>query len=59
MYSVDKTNKRAAAMNIRTARCRSRYHCQFCIAHELPYIGVGNVRACWRELSEGAEEEET
>jgi hypothetical protein len=59
MCSVDEMNKCAAETSIRTARCRSRYHRQFCIAHALPYIGVGNVLACWRELCEGAGEEET
>jgi hypothetical protein len=49
MYSMDEVNKSAAATNIRTARCRSRYHHQCCIARVLPYIGVGKVHACWRE----------
>jgi hypothetical protein len=34
----------------RMARCRSRYHRQVCIAHALPYTGVGNVLA-WRMLA--------
>jgi hypothetical protein len=63
MRSVDEMNKCTAETNIRTARCRSRYHRQFCIAHalRLPYVHqarhTGNVPACWRELCEGAGQE--
>jgi hypothetical protein len=37
-------------------RCPKRYHRQYLLAFLLPFVGVGNVRACYEELHAAAAE---